>query len=219
MLLILYVLCVIICKFFRIKLLWLSSAVCHPVLTVAVLCCLSRCADCGCALLCVTLCWLFACRQSVEADDEPVLPLSMRRLLRVPTIRAPSRDKTPIEEHFEKYGSFELTTIEQETYEKYFYGTEHWNYFTQDEDLGPIILSLKQETINGRDQFRCDCRALGTPRSHAGAAGLGCSCLTLHYSPGIGAQKEMQLPNSTQHPWADTFSDWATIGFGLSSQA
>ncbi|KAF0296795.1 Rap1 GTPase-activating protein 1 [Amphibalanus amphitrite] len=67
---------------------------------------------------------------------------------------------TPIEEHFEKYGSFELTSIEQETYEKYFYGTEHWNYFTQDEDLGPIILSLKQETINGRDQFRIMVRAI-----------------------------------------------------------
>ena len=44
--------------------------------------------------------------------------------------------------------------MEQETHEKYFYGTEHWNYFTNDEDLGPVILSLKQETINGRDQFR-----------------------------------------------------------------
>ena len=44
--------------------------------------------------------------------------------------------------------------MEQETHEKYFYGTEHWNYFTNDEDLGPVILSLKQENINGRDQFR-----------------------------------------------------------------
>jgi hypothetical protein len=44
--------------------------------------------------------------------------------------------------------------VEQETYEKYFYGTEHWNYFTNDEDLGPVILSIKQETLNGRDQFR-----------------------------------------------------------------
>lgn len=44
--------------------------------------------------------------------------------------------------------------MEQETYEKYFYGTEHWNYFTNDEDLGPVILSIKQETLNGRDQFR-----------------------------------------------------------------
>ena len=32
----------------------------------------------------------------------------------------------------------------QETHEKYFYSTEHWNYFTNDEDLGPVILSLKQ---------------------------------------------------------------------------
>ena len=47
-----------------------------------------------------------------------------------------------------------LMTLFQETHEKYFYGTEHWNYFTNDEDLGPVILSLKQENINGRDQFR-----------------------------------------------------------------
>jgi len=47
-----------------------------------------------------------------------------------------------------------LTSVEQETHEKYYYGTEHWNYFTNDEDLGPVILSLKQENINGRDQFR-----------------------------------------------------------------
>ncbi|XP_065565417.1 uncharacterized protein LOC136030399 isoform X2 [Artemia franciscana] len=65
-----------------------------------------------------------------------------------------SRKKTTIEEQYEKMGSFELTSVEQETYERYFYGTEHWNYFTNDEDLGPVVLSLKQEIINGRDQFR-----------------------------------------------------------------
>ncbi|KAJ8895919.1 hypothetical protein PR048_001259 [Dryococelus australis] len=65
------------------------------------------------------------------------------------------RKKTAIEEQWEKQQGFELTSVEQETYEKYFYGTEHWNYFTNDEDLGPVILSIKQETINGRDQFRC----------------------------------------------------------------
>lgn len=69
-------------------------------------------------------------------------------------IREPKKRKTPVEEQWEKYGSFGLTSVEQETHEKYFYGTEHWNYFTNDEDLGPVILSLKQETINGRDQFR-----------------------------------------------------------------
>lgn len=64
------------------------------------------------------------------------------------------RKKTTIEEQWEKNQGFELTSVEQETYEKYFYGTEHWNYFTSDEDLGPIILSIKQETLNNRDQFR-----------------------------------------------------------------
>ncbi|XP_026668884.1 uncharacterized protein LOC108624396 isoform X2 [Ceratina calcarata] len=64
------------------------------------------------------------------------------------------RKKTTIEEQWEKNQGFELTSVEQETYEKYFYGNEHWNYFTNEEDLGPVILSIKQETLNGRDQFR-----------------------------------------------------------------
>ncbi|GBP48693.1 Signal-induced proliferation-associated 1-like protein 1 [Eumeta japonica] len=63
------------------------------------------------------------------------------------------KKKTAIEEQWERAGGFELTSVEQETYEKYFYGTEHWNYFTNDEDLGPVILSIKQETLNARDQF------------------------------------------------------------------
>ena len=69
------------------------------------------------------------------------------------------RKKTTIEEQWDQQGAFELISVEQETYEKYFYGTEHWNYFTSDEDLGPVILSIKQETINGRDQFRILVRA------------------------------------------------------------
>ncbi|XP_065212300.1 uncharacterized protein rsh isoform X2 [Planococcus citri] len=72
----------------------------------------------------------------------------------------PPRKKTTIEEQWEKNQGFELTSVEQETFEKYFYGTEHWNYFTNDEDLGPVILSLKQETINNRDQFRILVRAI-----------------------------------------------------------
>lgn len=71
-----------------------------------------------------------------------------------------SRKKTAIEEQWEQQQGFELTSVEQETYEKYFYGTEHWNYFTNDEDLGPVILSIKQETLNGRDQFRILVRAI-----------------------------------------------------------
>ncbi|TRY78649.1 hypothetical protein TCAL_06617 [Tigriopus californicus] len=78
----------------------------------------------------------------------------------LPRIREPKRKKTPVEEQWEKYGQFGLTSVEQETHEKYFYGTEHWNYFTNDEDLGPVILSLKQENINGRDQFRVLVRAV-----------------------------------------------------------
>lgn len=70
------------------------------------------------------------------------------------------RKKTPIEEQWERHQCFELTSVEQETYEKYFYATEHWNYFTNDEDLGPVILSIKQETLNGRDQFRILVRAI-----------------------------------------------------------
>ncbi|CAG9823059.1 unnamed protein product [Phaedon cochleariae] len=70
------------------------------------------------------------------------------------------KKKTVIEEQWEKNQGFELTSVEQETYEKYFYGTEHWNYFTNDEDLGPIILSIKQETLNCRDQFRILVRAI-----------------------------------------------------------
>ncbi|XP_019872492.2 uncharacterized protein LOC109600755 isoform X4 [Aethina tumida] len=79
-----------------------------------------------------------------EDDDDSSLP----------------RKKTTIEEQWEKNQGFELTSVEQETYEKYFYGTEHWNYFTNDEDLGPVILSIKQETLNGRDQFRILVRAI-----------------------------------------------------------
>ena len=73
----------------------------------------------------------------------------------LPEICEINHRKTAIEEQFSRSGTFELTSVEQETYERYFYGTEHWNYFTNDEDLGPVVLSLKQEIINGRDQFRC----------------------------------------------------------------
>ena len=83
--------------------------------------------------------------------DWPALQVSSVSL---PEIRDLNRRKTAIEEQFERSGTFELTSVEQETYERYFYGTEHWNYFTNDEDLGPVVLSLKQEIINGRDQFR-----------------------------------------------------------------
>lgn len=71
-----------------------------------------------------------------------------------------SRKRSAIEEQWDLHQGFELTSVEQETYEKYFYSTEHWNYFTNDEDLGPVILSIKQENLNGRDQFRILVRAI-----------------------------------------------------------
>ena len=49
---------------------------------------------------------------------------------------------------------FELISFQEEMYEKHFHGKEHWNYFTNDEGLGPVILSLKQEQVKGRDTFR-----------------------------------------------------------------
>lgn len=56
--------------------------------------------------------------------------------------------------HVKSDDPFELISFEEELFEKYFYGREHWNYFTDDEALGPVIMSLKQETFSGRDQFR-----------------------------------------------------------------
>lgn len=50
-------------------------------------------------------------------------------------------------------GSLELISFEEENYEKHYYGREHWNYFTNDEMLGPVMLSLKQEVNNQRDHF------------------------------------------------------------------
>ncbi|CAG0886584.1 unnamed protein product [Darwinula stevensoni] len=102
---------------------------------------------------------------SQGSDGSPVSELPNRHSIQVgsdsPIVKdAPNTHKTPIQEQYEKLGTFELTSIEQEVYEKYFYGTEHWNYFSNDEDLGPVILSLKQETINNRDQFRIMVRAV-----------------------------------------------------------
>ena len=99
---------------------------------------------------------------SFESVDGIDLAEKSERAKSLPIIQEPnSRKKSIIEEHWHKYGSFELTSVVQTTYEKYFYGTEHWNYFANDDDLGPVILSLKQENINGRDQFRILVRAVG----------------------------------------------------------
>lgn len=69
--------------------------------------------------------------------------------------------KTPYQQAYQqpqnidqfKDGSLELISFEEENYEKHYYGREHWNYFTNDECLGPVMLSLKQEVNNQRDHF------------------------------------------------------------------
>ncbi|XP_071043931.1 uncharacterized protein [Parasteatoda tepidariorum] len=64
---------------------------------------------------------------------------------------------------------FELMSVEEETYEKYFYGTEHWNYFTNDEALGPVILSIKQENVYNRDQFSSPGKLESVPETGNGS--------------------------------------------------
>ena len=106
---------------------------------------------------------------SFESVDGTDAAEKSERAKSLPIIQEPnSRKKSIIEEHWHKYGSFELTSVVQTTYEKYFYGTEHWNYFTNDDDLGPVILSLKQENINtrprdfttGSDEYTCNSKSL-----------------------------------------------------------
>ena len=51
--------------------------------------------------------------------------------------------------------NFALTPLEEKTYRKLFYDTEHWNYYTEDEpDVGPCLLSIKQEAQESRTVFR-----------------------------------------------------------------
>ena len=45
-----------------------------------------------------------------------------------------------------------LRPMEEKSYRDHFYGSEHWNYFTEEPDVGPIILSLKQEPCG--EKFR-----------------------------------------------------------------
>nr|XP_050861252.1 uncharacterized protein LOC127068909 isoform X1 [Vespula vulgaris] len=98
-------------------------------------------------------------RDGIDPDEIEDNQFSLSEEREFETNDVPKK-KTAIEEQWEKYQCFELTSVEQETYEKYFYASEHWNYFTNDEDLGPVILSIKQETLNGRDQFRILVRAI-----------------------------------------------------------
>ena len=52
-------------------------------------------------------------------------------------------------------GTFSLAPLEEEAYREQFYETEHWNYYVADEtDVGPCLLSIKQEEQETRTLFR-----------------------------------------------------------------
>ena len=51
--------------------------------------------------------------------------------------------------------NFALTMLEEKTYRNLFHDTEHWNYYVEDEpDVGPCLLSIKQEAQESRTVFR-----------------------------------------------------------------
>lgn len=50
---------------------------------------------------------------------------------------------------------FALTPLEEKTYRNLFYDEEHWNYYVEDEsNVGPCLLSIKQESQESRAVFR-----------------------------------------------------------------
>ena len=47
-----------------------------------------------------------------------------------------------------------LRNMEETAYREHYFGVQHWNYFTEEPDIGPIILSLKQEPCG--EKFRLE---------------------------------------------------------------
>lgn len=46
------------------------------------------------------------------------------------------------------------TFAPEEIYQNYFYGSKHWNYCTKEDDVGPVILTIKQEFRHSKDFIR-----------------------------------------------------------------
>jgi hypothetical protein len=44
--------------------------------------------------------------------------------------------------------------LPEEIYENYFYGSKHWNYYSREDKIGPVILTIKQEFRQSRDFLR-----------------------------------------------------------------
>lgn len=52
-------------------------------------------------------------------------------------------------------GRFQLEPLKEDLYAEHFLNQEHWNFYVQNEpSVGPVILSLKQEVISERENFR-----------------------------------------------------------------
>lgn len=51
-------------------------------------------------------------------------------------------------------GKIYTKVLPEEIYENYFYGSKHWNYFCRDENIGPVILTIKQEFRQSKDFLR-----------------------------------------------------------------
>jgi hypothetical protein len=51
-------------------------------------------------------------------------------------------------------GEFEIEERDEDIYERYFSAEDHWNFFTTEPDVGPVVLSLKQEAGISREHFR-----------------------------------------------------------------
>eukprot|EP00118_Oscarella_pearsei_P028425 m.2117 g.2117 ORF g.2117 m.2117 type:complete len:905 (+) comp8320_c0_seq2:329-3043(+) len=56
-------------------------------------------------------------------------------------------------------GPYEVDECVEEMYKTHFYGKEHWNFYSSDPDVGPVLLSLKQEATISREHFRVLVRA------------------------------------------------------------
>lgn len=49
---------------------------------------------------------------------------------------------------------FKIQECNEDLYERHFFGEDHWNFYTTEPDIGPVVLSLKQEASISREHFR-----------------------------------------------------------------
>ena len=49
---------------------------------------------------------------------------------------------------------YAIEKCDEEEYRSHFYEAEHWNFYVDDPEIGPVVLSLKQEATISREHFR-----------------------------------------------------------------